>query len=156
MSKVVLKGGRFVWEGGYKTKELPKQSGFRWDSVSRHWWTDNPVVARNLFDFADYKSRVAMGSPAPDGIDDYKDIVLEALRMLAGVCDYARMEDGQGFSKSDAYVGHDLASKQSLTAEQAALGLPLIRRHKRQLPEWMVAVLNPFIDAVNEEVKSNG
>jgi hypothetical protein len=156
-SHVVFSDNLFVWTGGYKTKELPKSAGFRWDATKRRWWTDRADIARKLFDFADYDARAEMGSPViPEGLDDYKSLVLQCLKYLASVCDYAKTLDYQGYSKSDTSIGHTLAAKNSLTAEQAALGLPLIRVHQCQLPEWMVSLLKPFIDAVADEGVSRG
>jgi SWI/SNF-related matrix-associated actin-dependent regulator 1 of chromatin subfamily A len=56
-----------------------------------------------------------------------------ALQLLAGVCDGAHREDGQGFSKIDVQIGHSLATAPKLTARQAALGLRLVRKYRRQL-----------------------
>ena len=151
MGKVIIKDSHFVWKGGYKTKEIPKQSGFRWSPEQRYWWTDNPDTARKLFDFADSKAKSEMGAiRILDGFDDYKDVVLEGLRYLAARCDYAKEEDGMGFSKSDTGIGHSLAAMSSLTAEQAALGLPILSIHRHQLPEWIAKVLEPFFDAARE------
>ena len=150
-SHVIMRNGKYVWTGGYKTRELPKRAGFRWDATERQWWTDSPNIARKLFDFADYDAKVEMGSPIiPQDLDEYKEVVLEGLRYLAERCDYAKMLDGMGFGKSDTYLGHSLAAKSSLTAEQAALGIPLLSLHRYQLPEWIAKVLEPFFDAVSE------
>lgn len=148
-SRVILVDGLFVWTGGYKTKDLPKRAGFKWDADKKRWSTPDGRKARSLFDFADYDAKIQMGSPTtPSGLENYKDIVLEALKYLASVCDYAQELDYQGFSKSDTHIGHSLAARRELTAEQAALGLPLLRIHKCQLPDWMYIALKPYIDAV--------
>lgn len=59
--------------------------------------------------------------------------VHHCLRILARMCDGAQALDGHGFSKIDVRVGHSLAEAGSLTARQAALGLTLCRKYRRQL-----------------------
>lgn len=59
--------------------------------------------------------------------------VHSALRQLAGLCDGASTRDGFGFSKIDTYIGHSLANMRELTPKQAALGLKLCKKYRRQL-----------------------
>lgn len=40
-----------------------------------------------------------------------RDAITNAVLYLAGVCDYARSWDGQGFNKPDSHLGHDLARR---------------------------------------------
>lgn len=68
-------------------------------------------------------------------------LVHQGLQMLAGVCDGARRLDGAGFSKIDTHIGRSLAGALRLTPKQAVLGLRLIRKYKRQLPEEITMVL---------------
>ena len=57
------------------------------------------------------------------------------LRFLAGLdTDYARALNRVGFSKIDVGIGHSLARWPSLTPKQAALGLKLCHKYRRQLP----------------------
>ena len=56
-----------------------------------------------------------------------------ALKTLAGMCDGAGSLDGAGFGKIDVRVGHSLADAPHLTARQAALGLKLVRKYRRQV-----------------------
>jgi len=56
-----------------------------------------------------------------------------ALKMLAGVCNWASTFDGIGFNKIDAQIGHSLAESARLTAKQAALGKRIVRKYRRQL-----------------------
>lgn len=58
-----------------------------------------------------------------------------ALKLLAGLDgDRAAELNGMGYNKLDTAIGHSLANQQSLTAKQAALGLKLARKYRRQLP----------------------
>jgi DNA repair protein RadD len=60
------------------------------------------------------------------------------LRILAGKCDGAVSWDGAGFSKVDTYIGHELAERRTLSVKQAALGMGLIRKYRRQLDPGLV------------------
>jgi SWI/SNF-related matrix-associated actin-dependent regulator 1 of chromatin subfamily A len=62
------------------------------------------------------------------------------LRLLAGMCDGARGLDGMGFARIDVAIGHSLAAAASLSPKQAALGLRLCRKYKRQLGAGFVEV----------------
>jgi len=64
------------------------------------------------------------------------------LRILAGMdADHASVLNGVGFARIDVQIGHSLAEQSQLTAKQAALGMRLIRKYRRQLPaEICVAV----------------
>lgn len=57
------------------------------------------------------------------------------LRMLADMDgDFARVLNGQGFSRIDVEIGHSLANAIRLSPKQAALGAKLVRKYHRQLP----------------------
>lgn len=64
--------------------------------------------------------------------------VLEGLRLLSEMCDGARREDGAGFSKIDAEIGHSLAQSYRLSPKQAVLGRKICRKYRRQLPESLI------------------
>lgn len=68
-------------------------------------------------------------------------LVHEALRVIAGLCDGARLLDGHGFNKLDARIGQSLAASPSLSLAQAVLGLKLARKYRRQLDATLVAAL---------------
>lgn len=147
-AKVVVRNGLYIWTGGYKARHLAKAAGFRYNSIYRQWWTREDFIARKLFEYADYEARVKMGSPVVHPLMDEVNtaLVQSAVRYLAGVCDWAKDLDHQGYSKSDAYVGHKLAELGALNANQATLGLRLVIRHKRQLPEWLLDGIKSLID----------
>jgi hypothetical protein len=60
--------------------------------------------------------------------------VHEALVVLAARCDGAVQKDGAGFSRYDSTIGKSLASAETLTARQAALGREILRKYRAQLP----------------------
>lgn len=57
--------------------------------------------------------------------------------------DRASEKNGMGFSKGDSYVGHELAKRPELSAEEAVLALELARRYRGQLDPILVARLFP-------------
>lgn len=60
-------GNRYIWLGGYDTREVPKLAGFRWDSVARHWYTDSSAIAQKLNKFAPKGMYFPeIGSPQPE------------------------------------------------------------------------------------------
>lgn len=63
-----------------------------------------------------------------------------SLRILAGMdMDRAAELNGVGYNKLDTDLGHSLAGATRLTQRQAVLGLRLVRRYRRQLPEGLLA-----------------
>lgn len=63
----------------------------------------------------------------------------EGLQMIAGMCDGAREQDGAGFNKIDSAIGRSLAGCLVLSNKQAALGLKLVTKYKRQIPASLLA-----------------
>lgn len=61
--------------------------------------------------------------------------VYDAVRTLAGVCDWANTADGQGFSATDASIGHFLAelSPEQWTSTHLSAALGLLPTYRRQL-----------------------
>lgn len=80
---------------------------------------------------------------------ELKDTALEAMRYLAGVCDYAFTQDGMGFNKFDARNGHALASLDSLNDKQTWLALRYANKYRRQLSE----ALGDRFETLYKEVK---
>lgn len=66
--------------------------------------------------------------------EDQIPYVLQALQILAQRCDGAREVDGAGFNKIDTRFGKDLAARGRLTENQAAFGLRMVSKYRKQLP----------------------
>lgn len=64
-----------------------------------------------------------------------------AIRIVASHCDGAQAEDGMGFNKLDTNFGKSLAEQDSLTIRQAEVGLRMVRKYRRQLPDDLVKSL---------------
>lgn len=76
-----------------------------------------------------------------------------ALCSIAFLCDGAYSEDNMGFNKLDARMGHALAHMSSLTVKQAALGLKIVYKYKRQLSDELVSVLQEIINEAGQQKK---
>tara|TARA_R110000824_G_scaffold7698_1_gene34797 strand:+ start:3247 stop:5241 length:1995 start_codon:yes stop_codon:yes gene_type:complete len=50
----------YVWTGGYATRLVPKEAGFRWDGNARHWWTTDWSAAHKLRAYADEPALAAL------------------------------------------------------------------------------------------------
>jgi hypothetical protein len=55
------------------------------------------------------------------------------LKSLAARCDGARSEDGSGFNKLDSRIGKSFAMQSWLSQRQAAYGMKLVNKYRRQL-----------------------
>lgn len=53
---------KYIWTGGYATRETPKSAGFRWDSLNRYWWTDSSAAASKLAEYADQSLKDELSS----------------------------------------------------------------------------------------------
>jgi SWI/SNF-related matrix-associated actin-dependent regulator 1 of chromatin subfamily A len=53
--------------------------------------------------------------------------------------DYAANRNGMGFNKIDSTIGHSLADRSHLTPKQAALGMKLIQKYRKQLEVFQSA-----------------
>jgi SWI/SNF-related matrix-associated actin-dependent regulator 1 of chromatin subfamily A len=42
---------RWEWLGGFATKDIPKQAGWRWTPAAKRWWTDDDAKAERLQEF---------------------------------------------------------------------------------------------------------
>lgn len=52
--------------------------------------------------------------------------------------DYAANRNGMGFNKIDSAIGHSLAERSHLTPKQAALGMKLIQKYRKQLEVFQI------------------
>jgi SWI/SNF-related matrix-associated actin-dependent regulator 1 of chromatin subfamily A len=77
----------------------------------------------------------------PEVSAEKKSAAMLAMKMIAGVCDGARADDGMGFSAIDTMIGHKLAALDEFTNGQAWLATNLARKYKKQLPEEILSTL---------------
>jgi SWI/SNF-related matrix-associated actin-dependent regulator 1 of chromatin subfamily A len=79
------------------------------------------------------ESRKKLAAVAEKLTDEQIAEIHAGLRRLRAACDGARNLDGQGFSAIDVRIGWALADAPKLTRRQAALGLKLTTKYRRQL-----------------------
>lgn len=63
-----------------------------------------------------------------------RELILLALKYLAGMCDGARRVDGTGFNKNDASFGLDLAKRDFLSHKQAHAAKKMLGKYIKQIP----------------------
>jgi superfamily II DNA/RNA helicase len=78
--------------------------------------------------------------------DDLKKAQL-AIQWLAARCDHAATSDGQGFSGTDAVLGHALAEKEVWSPRELLAALGLIVKYKKQVSKGDLDILG--LDAVH-------
>lgn len=84
-------------------------------------------------------TRSQIAETAQQLTSDQVSAIHECLAELAGICDGARKQDGMGFNALDTAIGKRLAYSGMLTPRQAALGLKIISKYRRQLPADLMA-----------------
>jgi SNF2 family DNA or RNA helicase len=86
-------------------------------------------------------------------------IVEEAIVFLSSRCDGAYEIDGAGWNKIDSRIGHSLSDQlkegRSLTLKQRQLVNRIIRKYKRQFPNWeqIEPELTPWVKAAEKEAE---
>lgn len=80
--------------------------------------------------------------------------IQEAMRFLAGRCDYANALDGQGFNATDTVVGHRLAiiPDEAWSKEMLVRGHALLKKYRGQFQAAGLSIKEP----PKEKVKTNG
>ena len=53
METLTILNDVYVWKGGFASKHLPKDAGFRWDPANKLWWTKDAEKAMKLSGYAD-------------------------------------------------------------------------------------------------------
>lgn len=65
-------------------------------------------------------------------------LIIQGIKSVAGVCDGAYRQDGNGFNKADTDKGHRLASQEVYCENDLITCLQLVIKYKRQLPkDWV-------------------
>lgn len=52
MAEMTYQDARFIWQGTFEERFLPKEAGFRWSPDDRVWWTSFVVTAARLAKYA--------------------------------------------------------------------------------------------------------
>ena len=104
------------------------------DVIDRALDSEIPVAVEN----PDLPATIAtrpkdLDREAPKISPDRIAAIHSALRQVAAGCDGARSLDGAGFGRFDTAIGKSLAHSPKLSPKQAALGLRLVRKYRRQV-----------------------
>lgn len=70
-----------------------------------------------------------------------KRTVLECIKYLASVCDYAKEKDFQGFCASDTRAGHKMAMQESIEDSQMPRAIFWCKKYSGQLPEETLSII---------------
>lgn len=73
--------------------------------------------------------------------EELRTAVHSALRMLAGMCDGARMLDGAGFNRFDTSFGHSLANCSWLSDRATLSARRMLIKYRAQLPADLYAII---------------
>ena len=83
-----------------------------------------------------------------------KDLILRAAQYLAGVCDFARNLDGQGYNAADTILGHSLAMASELEDDEAELAYSILCKYQRQLDAVGIILPQlPFVERNHSRAK---
>ena len=110
-------GDKYVWTGGYDTRDLPKQAGFRWSPEERRWWTTFKDSAARLSQYA--------GSELKADLESYsanKTKSLNESRAATADIDLPRPDGQEYLPFQKAGIQYALQRKNVLLADEMGLG----------------------------------
>lgn len=155
METLTILNDVYVWRGGFASKHLPKDAGFRWDPANKLWWTKDAEKALKLSGYADEHAMTRITStvqklkediaasmatdadiniPSPDG--------LEYLPYQKGGIAFAQGREGtliaddMGLGKTIQAIGRinvDPSIKRALIVCPASLKI----NWKRETEKWL-------------------
>ena len=152
--------GRFVWSGGFSTKDIPKSAGFRWDPLTKLWWTDDISKAARLAAHADETASVDLAPvaeahsakldasraltssdviPVPDGLEYYG--YQKAGITYAAQQDATLIADEMGLGKTIQVVGV-INAREDIKRVLIVCPATLRINWKRELERWLVRPMN--------------
>lgn len=108
-----------------------------------------PILAIEAGSVLDQKPVQPGDKPEPVIVvtNDLRTLIHDALKALAGVCNYAQSLDGAGFNKFDAAFGHALAERNWLTDKMVLAGVKLCWKYSKQLGPDFKAQLQELTEA---------
>ena len=120
--------GKFLWIGGFDTKDIPKNAGFKWSPSLSSWWTESSDRAKKLVKYADAVATEAMAdhaekavevrkasvqasadydAPCPAGLEylPYQKAFLQFFSTVYGIRNGALLADEMGLGKTIQALG---------------------------------------------------
>jgi SWI/SNF-related matrix-associated actin-dependent regulator of chromatin subfamily A-like protein 1 len=117
MSRLVHDGKRYIWEGGYDTRMIPKEARFRWNPTNRYWWTDDIEKAAKLAAYAEGPTKVVLEAAL-----NSKKEALEASRAASWEGEIPAPADLSYLPFQKAGISFAMARENTLIADQMGLG----------------------------------
>lgn len=155
METLTILNDVYVWRGGFASKNLPKDAGFRWDPANKLWWTkdaekalklsgyaDEPTLARITDTVQKLKEDIAASMATDAEIDIPSPDGLEYLPYQKGGIAFAQGREGtliaddMGLGKTIQAIGRinvDQSIKRALVVCPASLKI----NWKRELDKWL-------------------
>lgn len=110
-------GDRYVAQTTYEERALPKSAGFRWDPDEKVWWTDRPIIAAALAQYADETCREELTALAAE-----MNHRLNASRATDAEIDLPVPEGLDYFGFQKAGIAFTLRTPNVLVADEMGLG----------------------------------
>jgi SWI/SNF-related matrix-associated actin-dependent regulator 1 of chromatin subfamily A len=87
--KVKFENGRFIAISTYEEKDIPKNAGFRWDSIGKYWYTTDSATAKKLAEFSDdtAKEQFNAASKPPEKVK-----IIFRNNQFVAICSYEQRE----------------------------------------------------------------
>jgi len=151
----------WIWMGGFESRHIPKQSGFRWNPDRKCWWTDDPAKANKLAEYADDRAKNLLAEIS-EKIEASKatdaDIAVPAPEGLAYL-GYQRAGIAYCIDRGAALIGDEMGLGKTIQAIGVINADPSISRvvvicpaslrinWKREIEKWLTRPLTVGIAA---------
>ena len=120
----------FIWVGGYETRHIPKDAGFKWNAKARRWETTDVAIAAKLTEY------VKPGGMVEAKINAFlaeKEEKIEASRATSADIELPAPEGMEYLPFQKAGIAYALDRPSTLIADEMGLGktVEASRRHQR-------------------------
>lgn len=117
MATLNYENGKFIFRGSFDEREIPKSARFRWDSVSKLWWTDDKSKAATLIKYASATTRAIL-------VEEHNKMVevLKASRATDADVDLPRPEGLEYLPYQKAGIVYASERAGTLIADEMGLG----------------------------------
>lgn len=162
----------FIWEGGFETKDIPKQAKFWWHGggcwencaacaagIGRKWWSPKTAYAARLVDYADAKAKEALGEhlatveaskaadadievPAPEGLS-YLPYQRAGIAYALGR-DGTLIADEMGLGKTIQALGY-INARKDIKKVLVICPASLRLNWEREAKKWLVGDFDFFV-----------
>jgi len=110
-------GDKYIWLGGFETKDIPKRAGFKWSPDARQWWTSFRDNAVKLSKYASPELRAEL-----EGYTEKKEESLAMSRAASADIDLPRPEGLDYLPFQRAGIQYALQRDNVLLGDEMGLG----------------------------------